>query len=193
LEENRIFLVKNIKNDDYVIPNNNIILSEIERVLSFGLSDMVTENFKRNMNIMDKVLDKTKDYIKDPNDLSEVPVFHAIYNYLNHLRDVTNGWSVNTSLVEASKNLVQLDLENLFSVKRSNKILQLLTIGKIGIKSLNEINKITEVYYGSAHAESSYGSTDLAKFMGGNMDIALLGFKTIIKKEYAVKVSAADA
>lgn len=167
----RNLLSYNINNPDYMIPNEGEALSELERILSMGLT-------KRLLQMVPKIIMDPKPLIskfgideKDRNLLKDNPVFLAIYCQVNKLRKIKIDNL--TSIHNISKELVDLNIDSIFNKER-NKIQSLIEIGKVLKMGFNKINSTTEVYYGSATITDSYTFDGIQSVIKRNLNIQLL-------------------
>jgi hypothetical protein len=117
----------NIKSDDYMIPNEREALSELERILSFGLTSRILQINRNIISNPSNLLDKFQ--VTDVNLLSTNPVFLAIFNTISKLQDIKLDFEI-TNLYNISKEIVDLNIDSIFNKER-NKIQSLIEIGKI--------------------------------------------------------------
>jgi len=163
----RNMLVENITNELYLVPNQSLIRSEIERVMGDGLGLLAGNNLKKLNSIFETIKTKSKIFdLKDLNELNDYVIFHGIVNYIEKFKETVKGWDCsNLDIRQCSKELLLLDIDSFFNKDR-NKILDLMNMGKIFKKGISNINQNEEIMYGSATAESTFTSSrDLYKLI----------------------------
>jgi len=84
----RTFFTLNVKNEAYHIPQEIVAFSELRRLLSEGAKGLISNNSNKVINYQKELMDKYKD-IDDLNELSDLPIFVSIYNYLNRLKEIS--------------------------------------------------------------------------------------------------------
>jgi len=163
----RNMLVENITNELYLVPNQSLIRSEIERVMGDGLGLLAGNNLKKLNSIFETIKTKSKIFdLKDLNELNDYVIFHGIVNYIEKFKETVKSWDCsNLDIRQCSKELLLLDIDSFFDKDR-NKILDLMNMGKIFKKGISNINQNEEIMYGSATAESTFTSSrDLYKLI----------------------------
>nr|UPW42199.1 MAG: putative RNA dependent RNA polymerase [Xinjiang mito-like virus 61] len=145
-ESLRIFLHKVIKNDSYLVPTSRAVLfEELNRILGDGLVRLVSQNLDNTSKIISNLITRSEILCDDfdVNYLRKYPIFRSILNHCVLAEEAISKWGFSSDLLMASKELVQLDINNLFDKER-NKILSLLNIGKILSSGIHVINQDTD-------------------------------------------------
>jgi hypothetical protein len=139
-EEMRLAFIRNMKRESkYIIPGEDVILSEIERASSLGMVSMVSKSCKETSNFYTKITNFL-DCEEDKNYLRFFPIFTGCLNHIKSLVDVSLDFkSGEISLHQAIKSLVHLDIDKIFSTKERNIILELYNIGKIFKQGFRDI------------------------------------------------------
>lgn len=84
----RNMLVENITNELYLVPNQSLIRSEIERVMGDGLGLLAGNNLKKLNSIFETIKTKSKIFdLKDLNELNDYVIFHGIVNYIEKFKE----------------------------------------------------------------------------------------------------------
>jgi hypothetical protein len=159
-----------VTNELYQLPTPETALSEIERIFGDGMAVIVSKHIVAAQSLGSKLFEK-KDFfsIEENKEFEKLPIFRAIKVYLEDI-NVLAAQLLDKPLVESARALVLLNVDSIFNNER-NKVLPLLTVGKILQKGLKELNSTEEIYYGSATAESTYTSSqELAKSIKGTSD-----------------------
>jgi len=156
----------NITNENYMIPNERVALSELKRILSRGL---VSKILQMNVNLI-KSQSSLFDYFKvdDRNLLANNPIFLAIFNTMSRYRDIK--FEDINDLHNISKSICDIDIKRIFNKDR-NKIQSLIEIGKILRDGFRLENNTTEVYYGSATLTDSYTLEGIGKIIQDNINL----------------------
>lgn len=158
----REILCYNIKNDYYVIPNDNLIHQVYDDVIKMGLGKSVENSLMNLHSIFPNLIGRKEQLsLEDINDIRHYPIFKGIVNHVKRYRDIVKGWDNNIQTFrQKSKDLITLNIDSLFSKER-NKTLELLNTGRIFTLGFNQINDTDEIYYGSSSSqiESTYTST----------------------------------
>jgi hypothetical protein len=175
----------NIKNENYMIPDERTILHELKRILSKGL---VTRILQMNLKIImsPKVL-LDKFTVGDKNDLRFDPVFLAIYNTITKFKNIE--FEDLNDLHNISKEICDINIKSIFSKDR-NKVQSLIEIGKILVEGFKLVNQTTEVYYGSSTLEDSYTLNGIGAILKKNL--STLELDKIIQGTYTEKQSYAS-
>jgi len=182
----RRILAQNIKNENYMIPDEHIIHTEYDNVISQGLGSAVKNSMSSMTRLFNKLLEHKKFYnLEDPNDLRHYPVFIGVYNHINSLVDTLNNCEIYSSNYrEESKKLLMLDIDKVFSKER-NKTLELLNTGKIFSSAFKIINDTDDIMYGSSIGESTFTyNKDLFKLIPNNYKLSLKNLKKIHDNDY---------
>lgn len=179
----RLLFSMNIKSDDYMIPNERVALSELERILSFGLTSRILQINRNIISNPSLLLDKFQ--VTDVNLLANNPVFLSIFNTISKLQDIRLDFNIE-NLYNISKEIVDLNIESIFNKER-NKIQSLIEIGKILKDGFKWVNNTTEIYYGSATIEDSYSLQGIGKMLQNNVNLSKL--TQVAKGTYVEPVS----
>nr|UPW42080.1 MAG: putative RNA dependent RNA polymerase [Inner Mongolia sediment mitovirus 5] len=183
----RLLCLATATNELYPIPSGEIILREIRRVFSLGISKQVTDTFAKTYKSFDSLKDNISFYgTKDVNDLRFTSVFWGFYNHLESVLNVAQDWDdSNITLTQAAENLVQMDISSVFSKDRS-KWLSLVNIGKAAQIGFDHLNKQTNIMYGSSVTESTFtGVNSIYKGIESTTSVVMMDMKRISKGEYA--------
>jgi hypothetical protein len=159
----RSILSRAVKLEDYQLPTPEIARSEIERIFGNGMAGIVSKHIVSANTLVSKLFEK-KDHFKltENKEFANIPMFNAIKNYLKDITALADQL-IDKPLIESARALVLLNVDSIFSKER-NKVLPLLTVGKILQLGLKDLNSTTVIYYGSASTESTYTSArDLSK------------------------------
>lgn len=151
-------LANYITNDQVNLPNDGTTL--YNRILSFGLGEEISNNLVKTTTLFTQVDKKLS--ITDKNEMRFLPIFTGIRNYLSDILNIQKKFDVQTQISEICRYLVQIDPESVFTKER-NKILHLVTIGKVFNFGLKRLNDMDEVMYGSSSGHSSYDSPEFIK------------------------------
>jgi hypothetical protein len=196
----REILCYNITNDYYVIPNDNLIHHIYDDVIRLGLGRSI-ENSMSNLSVISTKIIERKEQLglEDINEIRNYPIFKGIVNHVNKYLETVKSWDKEIlTFRQKSKDLLQLNIDNVFNKER-NKTLELLNTGKIFNLGFKQINETDEIYYGSATVESTYtANSDLFERIQRNYPIKLKELQKLESGTYQPKVqqtpeAAADA
>jgi len=152
----RELLCLNITNENYVIPNDNLIHQIYDDVIKMGLGRTVEKGIHNLSGISKKIIENKSIVLDDINEINNYPIFKGIINHINRYKETVKTWDSDVkSFRQKSKDLLMLDIDSVFSKER-NKTLELLNTGKIFNLGFSKINQLDEIYYGSATVESTY-------------------------------------
>lgn len=182
----RELLCLNITNEQFMIPEGQLIHKIYDEVVVQGMGSSVKNSMASLSGLASKVIDgKTIYDLEDPNELRNYPIFKGIVNYINNYKDSVSKWDVNSSNYrQKSKELLMLNIDNVFGKER-NKTLELLNTGKIFSLGFKKINETDEIMYGSSIGESSFSySSDLFNLISNNYSISLNKLDQLDKGTY---------
>jgi hypothetical protein len=171
----RELLARNIQNEYYVLPNDNLIHQCFDDVIQMGLGKSIGNSLNQLSVMTDDLIDK-KDQLElsDINDMRFLPIFRGIVNHVNKYYETVQKWDFTESnFRQKQKDLLTLNIDNLFSKER-NKTLELLNTGKIFSLGFNKINQTDEIMFGSSTVESTWTFTaDIMKLVQGGYSMNL--------------------
>jgi hypothetical protein len=185
----KLFCYK-VKNDEYVIPGEREALLEYKRILVTGMAKVVGNMNKNIIALPKKFLDKFPN--ENKNDLVINPLFISVYNVLKRMWSYVDEYKSNSDLClhSLSKKVTDINIDSLFNKDR-NKVQSLLLIGKILDSGFNEINKTTEIYYGSSWTESTFTAPyDMLRHMQTSFNLS--EFDQVLKGEWTKPRTAED-
>jgi hypothetical protein len=185
----KLFCYK-VKNDEYVIPGEREALLEYKRILVTGMAKVVGNMNKNIIALPKKFLDKFPN--ENKNDLVINPLFISVYNVLKRMWSHVDEYKSNNDLClhSLSKKVTDINIDSLFNKDR-NKVQSLLLIGKILDSGFNEINKTTEIYYGSSWTESTFTAPyDMLRHMQTSFNLS--EFDQVLKGEWTKPRTAED-
>jgi hypothetical protein len=165
----RNLFAHNITNENYQIPHEGVALSELKRILSRGLVSRILDMNKKIIMSPKNLFNKFN--VEDRNELSNSPIFLAIFNTMSRMKDIK--FEDLNDLHNISKQICDIDIDSIFNKER-NKIRSLIEIGKILKDGFRLENKVTEVYYGSATLTDSYTLEGLGKIIQKNINTSEL-------------------
>jgi hypothetical protein len=174
----RNLFAHNITNENYVLPNEGVALSELKRILSRGLISRITKLNLKLISSPSSLFEKFS-HIEDRNLLANNPVFLAIYNTLSKFKHIE--FEDLNDLHNISKKICEINIDAIFNKER-NKIQSLIEIGKILKDGFKLENKVTDVYYGSATLTDSYTLEGIGRIVQNN--ISLSEFEQVVNGTY---------
>jgi len=191
----RELLCLNIKNEQFMIPDEQLIHTAYDDVVAQGMGGSVKNSMVSLNNLASKVIEnKTVYNLEDPNELRNYPIFKGIVNYINNYKDSVSKWDVNhLNYRQKSKELLMLNIDHVFGKER-NKTLELLNTGKIFSLGFKKINETDEIMYGSSIGESTYSyNQDLFSLIQNNYSIDLKKLIELDEGTYKEPVKATPA
>jgi hypothetical protein len=161
----------NITNENYMIPDERTILSELKRILSKGLTSRILQINTSLINTSNNLLKHfTLETQEDHDKMQYNTVFLSIYNTLSKLKNIEI--EDLDDLHDISKKICDLNIESIFNKDR-NKIQSLLEIGKILKDGFKQENQVTEVYYGSATITDTYTQSGTGKILTKSLKLTM--------------------
>jgi len=171
--------------DTYQIPSEQLIHQEFDRIVFEGVN-VITGTFVENVNKTFKILeDKSLNYfnLKSINGLRKFPIFKGILNHIRNLEKVLNNFDFSRDLLQLSKELIVLDLDNVFNKER-NKVLDMLNVGKSLNKGLRILRTPSEPYNMSSNRQVFDNAQMLHGGVQGKLDLLLLDLESVNKGTY---------
>jgi hypothetical protein len=134
----RTYFVNMVKWDMYVITNEKVMRSEYERILSYGMANMIRK-FNTSIYLSPKlVFDKFSE--EDRVDCEYFPIFSALYNQTNNAWNESKKYSIgSSSVIDFAKNLSALNVDSIFNKDR-NIIQSVINVGTIAKKGFHTLN-----------------------------------------------------
>lgn len=167
----RELLCLNIQNEQFMIPNDQLIRTTYDEVIGLGMGSSVQDSLFALQDLASKVINgKTIYNLDDPNELNKYPIFTGIVNYINNYIENVGKWEINSlNYRDKSKELLMLNVDHVLGKER-NKTLSLLNTGKIFNLGFRKINQTEEIMYGSSIGESDYSyNFDLSNYLVSNI------------------------
>jgi hypothetical protein len=189
------FAIASASNSFYTVPGPEVILSGLDRVLDRGLSKVVSGSLRGVVTLYEKIVDESAILqVETLNGLRILPVFNGIKNHIDRVFDVASSWdSKELTLSEVSKNLVQLDIEKIFTLERG-EILSIVSIGSVSMKGFRHLGDEMSIIYGSSTTESTYtADRSLSKSVERTLSVLINDINVIDRGEFKPRMNRADA
>jgi hypothetical protein len=134
----RTYFCRMVKFELYNIPNEKVMRSEYDRILSEGMATMI-RNFNTSIYISPQaVFNQFKE--EDRIDCKYFPIFSALYNQTNNAWEESRKYSIgSSSVIDFCKNLSALNVDSIFNKDR-NMIQSILNVGTVAKKGFYMLN-----------------------------------------------------
>jgi len=147
------------QNEYYVLPSPQVALSEMKRVIGNGLATLVQNKTSTIFKYKDKLVNYLSSF-SEYEDFKSFPIIQGLKNHVSGLNEISKEFSANNiPLKDAITHMIFLDIDSVLSSQR-NKILELVTAGKVSKIGLKRLQSEQDVVYGSATAESSFDNAN---------------------------------
>jgi hypothetical protein len=134
----RTYFCNMVKFELYVIPNEKVMRSEYERILSDGMANMI-RRFNTSIYLSPKkVFEQFSE--EDRIDCEYFPIFRALYNQTSNTWEESKRYSLgHSSVLDFCKNLSALNVDSIFNKDR-NMIQSIVNVGTIAKKGFHTLN-----------------------------------------------------